>query len=296
MQAAKAQARAEFISALVFLTPKFGLFCAFVVVPFLYTFYLMLFQGGLIGKFRFVGLGNFGALVTDGLLRATVGNTLLFMAINIPVTVVLALGVGILLSRQVRFRGLYRSLIYVPSLLSVSATGLVWKLMLDRDAGPIYGFFKNAFGIELAYLQSGAVAITAVALISAWASVGFYGLIFLAGLNGIPQELYEAGKVDGISPAGAFLHITLPLLKPVMQLVLILVSINAIQVFDIIFVVTQGGPGTSTYTVMWYIYKSVFGGGSVGYAATMSVAVMAFSIALAGALVLLTRNREAAPS
>jgi len=293
MQAIKAQARAEFISALVFLTPKFGLFCAFVVVPFLYTFYLMLFQGGLIGRSRFVGLGNFGALLNDGLLRSTIGNTLLFMAINIPVTLGLALGVGILLARQVKFRGLYRSLIYVPSLLSVSATGLVWKIMLDRDAGPIYGFFRDYLGLELSYLQSGSVAITAVALISAWASVGFYGLIFLAGLNGIPQELYEAGKVDGISPTGAFWHITLPLLKPVLQLVLILTSINAIQVFDIIFVLTQGGPGTSTYTVMWYIYKSVFGGGSVGYAATMSVAVMAFSILLAVAVVLFTRSREA---
>jgi len=293
MQAIKAQARAEFISALAFLTPKFGLFCAFVVVPFLYTFYLMLFQGGLIGKFRFVGLGNFGALLGDGLLRSTIGNTLLFMAINIPVTVALALGVGILLARQVKFRGLYRSLIYVPSLLSVSATGLVWKIMLDRDAGPIYGFFKHTLGLELSYLQSGSVAIVSVALISAWASVGFYSLIFLAGLNGIPQELYEAGKVDGISPRAAFWHITLPLLKPVLQLVLILTSISAIQVFDIIFVLTQGGPGTSTYTVMWYIYKSVFGGGSVGYAATISVAVMVFSILLAGAIVLFTRTREA---
>ncbi len=293
MQAIKAQARAEFISALVFLTPKFGLFCAFVVAPFLYTFYLMLFQGGLIGRSRFVGLGNFGALLDDGLLRSTIGNTLLFMAINIPVTLGLALGVGILLARQVRFRGIYRSLIYVPSLLSVSATGLVWKIMLDRDAGPVYGFFKTYLGLELSYLQSGSVAIATVALISAWASVGFYSLIFLAGLNGIPQELYEAGKVDGISPRGAFWHITLPLLKPVLQLVLILTSISAIQVFDIIFVLTQGGPGTSTYTVMWYIYKSVFGGGSVGYAATISVAVMLFSIALAGGIVLFTRNREA---
>ncbi|MBL8592157.1 MAG: sugar ABC transporter permease [Devosia sp.] len=293
MQAIKAQARAEFISALAFLTPKVGLFCAFVVVPFLYTFYLMLFQGGLIGKFRFVGLGNFGALLDDGLLRSTVVNTLLFMAVNIPVTVGLSLGVGILLARQVKFRGVYRSLIYVPSLLSVSATGLVWKIMLDRDAGPLYGLFKHYLGLELSYLQSGTVALVTVALISAWASVGFYSLIFLAGLNGIPRELYEAGTVDGISPRGAFWHITLPLLKPVLQLVLILTSISAIQVFDIIFVLTQGGPGTSTYTVMWYIYKSVFGGGSVGYAATISVAVMVFSILLAGAIVLFTRSREA---
>jgi len=293
MAAIKTRERAEFISALFFLTPKFGLFCAFVVVPFVYTFYLMLFQGGLIGKTRFVGLGNFAALANDGLLRSTIGNTLLFMAINIPATTVLALGVGVLLARHVRFRGVYRALIYVPSLLSISATGLVWKIMLDRDAGPIYGFFHTYVGLDLAYLQSGPVALVTVALISAWSSIGFFGLVFLAGLNGIPQELYEAGKIDGISPLGAFWHITLPLLKPVLQLVLILTSIGAIQVFDIIFVMTQGGPGTSTYTVMWYIYKSVFGGGSVGYAATISVAVMVFSILLAATVVLFTRSREA---
>lgn len=291
MAAIKAQERAEFVSALLFLTPKFGLFCAFVVLPFVYTFYLMLFQGGLIGRTRFVGLGNFGALVNDGLLRSTIGNTLLFMAINIPVTVVLALAVGILLARQVRFRGVYRALIYVPSLLSVAATGLVWKIMLDRDSGPIFWFFHQYLGIELNYLQGGPVALVTVALISAWTSVGFFGLVFLAGLNGIPQELYEAGRIDGISPVGAFWHITLPLLRPVLQLVLILTSIGAIQVFDIIFVLTQGGPGTSTYTVMWYIYKSVFGGGSVGYAATISVAVMVFSILLAVTVVLFTRSR-----
>lgn len=286
--------RAEFLSALFLLTPKVGLFAAFVVVPFAYTFYLMLFQGNLIGRMRFVGLGNFVALLDDGLLRVTIANTLLFILINVPVTTILGLLFAVLMARNVRGRAIYRAVIYVPSLLSVAATGLVWKLMLDRDTGPIFRLFSDVFGIELNYLQSGPVAITAVALISAWSSVGFFGLIFLAGINGIPRDLYEAATLDGSTPLQSFWHITLPLLKPILQLVLVLTSIGAIQVFDIIFVLTQGGPGTATYTVMWYIYRNVFGGGSVGYAATIGVAVMLFSILFAGIVILFTKTREAA--
>lgn len=283
--------RAEFFSALFFLAPKIGLFAAFVIVPFAYTFYLMLFQGNLIGRFRFVGLGNFVSLFSDGLLRVTISNTLLFVLISVPVTTILGLLFAVLMARNIRGRAIYRAVIYVPSLLSVAATGLVWKLMLDRDTGPIFRLFNDVLGIELNYLQSGPVAITTVALISAWSSVGFFGLIFLAGINGIPRDLYEAATIDGSTPVQSFWYITLPLLKPVMQLVLVLTSIGAIQVFDIIFVLTQGGPGTATYTVMWYIYKNVFGGGSVGYAATIGVAVMLFSILLAGIVILFTKTR-----
>jgi ABC-type sugar transport system permease subunit len=277
-------------SAALFLGPKALLFAAFVLVPFAYTFVLVFQRGTLMRGFTFAGLDNLAAMLTDSLFWLTLRNTAVYLLVSVPLNIAVPLAVALLISRRIRGVRLYRSLIYIPSLLSIAATGLIWNVLIDPDIGPLYHLTNDVLGLDLPYLSNGTAAIVLVAIVGAWSGLGFNSIIFMAGLNDIPEELYEAASIDGATGFRAFWTITLPLLKPVLQIVLVLVTIAGIQVFDLIYVMTQGGPGTATYTVMWYIYQNVFSGGSVGYAAAMGVVVLLISLVISGAYLRLTRT------
>lgn len=269
------------LDAALFLGPKLVLFSAFVLVPFVYTFVLMFQMGTVLQGFRFVGLDNFRTILEDRLFFQTLRNTLLYVAVFIPLVLTVPLAVALLLASSVRGVRYYRTMIYIPSLLSIVAAGLVWKVMLHPDVGPLYRFFNVGLGWDVPWLSNGTFAIVFIAVISLWQSLGFYAIIFMAGLNDIPTSLFEAARVDGANGWNVFWAIKLPMLKPVIQLVLVLSTIYAIQVFDIIYVLTQGGPGTSTYTVMWYVYQNVFNNGSIGYAAAMGVVMLLLTLVIA---------------
>jgi ABC-type sugar transport system permease subunit len=247
-------------------------------------------MGTVLRGFHYVGLENFRSIVHDQLFFETLKNTLVYVVVFIPLVLTVPLAVALFLASPVRGIRYYRSLIYVPSLLSVVATGLVWKVMLNPDVGPIYRFFNVWLGWHVPWLSNGRFAIVFIAIISLWNSLGFYSIIYMAGLNDIPTSLPEAARVDGANAWRVFWGIKLPLLKPVIQLVLVLSTINAVQVFDIIFVLTQGGPGTSTYTVMWYIYQNVFSYGAVGYAAAMGVVMLLATLVVALVYLRATRS------
>lgn len=264
----------------IFLLPKAVLFVLFVLVPFVYTFVLMFQDGSLLGTPEFVGFDNILAVFTDGLFLETLRNTLLFMVILVPLTLTFPLAVGVLFSSQVAGLRFYRALIYLPSLLSIVATGLTWRVLVDPYNGPLSLLFSNVLGVQVPWLSNGTFAIFFIAVITMWSQLGFNAVIFMAGLNDIPTELIEAARIDGAGAWRTFWSVKLPLIRPVMQFVLILTTIASIQVFDVIFVMTEGGPGTSTYTAMWYIYQNVFNGGSIGYAATMSVILLIITLAI----------------
>ncbi len=284
--------RRQTAAATGFLAPKALLFVAFVLIPFAYTFVLAFSRGTLLRGFTFAGFDNITSLVQDELFWHTLMNTATYLVVAVPLTIVTALLVALLIASDLPGMKVYRSLIYIPSLLSVVATGLIWKVLIDPDVGPLYRFFNDTLGWGLPWLGDGTFAIVFIAVISVWSGIGFHSIIFMAGINDIPQDLYEAASLDGAGPGKAFFHITLPLLKPVMQIVLVLVTISSIQVFDLIYVMTQGGPGTSTYTVMWYIYQNVFSGGTVGYAATMGVVVLLIGLVICGIYMRLTRTDD----
>lgn len=273
-----------------FLVPKTVLFAAFVLVPLAYTFVLMFQMGTMLQGFRFVGLENLRTIGQDPLFLHTLKNTAFFMAVFLPLVLTVPLAVGLLLASTVPGVRYYRTLVYVPSLLSVVATGLIWKVMLHPDVGPLYRFFNAQLGWDVPWLSNGRFALAFLALVSLWHSLGFYSIVFMAGLNDIPTTLFEAARIDGATGWNVFWHVKLPLLRPVIQLVLVLSTISAIQVFDIIFVMTSGGPGTSTYTVMWYIYQNVFNNGSVGYAAAMGVLILLMTLVIALAYMRGTRS------
>jgi ABC-type sugar transport system permease subunit len=266
--------------ALVFLLPKGILFCGFVVVPFVYTFVLMFQVGTILRGFHFVGLENFQTVLTDALFFQTLLHTGMYMLVVIPLTLVIPMAVGLLFSSMIPGIRYYRGLIYIPSLLSVVSTSIIWKILIDPGAGLLDKIFNVWLGWHIPWLSNPTVAIIFIAIVSLWNSLGFYSIIFMAGFNDIPKELFEAAQIDGANAWNVFWRVKLPLMQNVIQLVLVLVTINSIQVFDVIFVMTSGGPGTSTYTVMWYIYQNVFSNGSVGYAATMGVVILLITLAM----------------
>ncbi len=271
--------------ALPFLALKTVVFGLFVLVPFGYTFYLTFQSGSLLSGLSFAGLDNYRQIFHDTLFWTTLRNTGFFMVVLIPSTIVVTLLLGLLLSSHARGMGIYRTLIYLPSLLSVVATGVIWKTMIDPETGPLDRLMTGLFGIRVPWLTSGTFTIFFLSLVTLWASAGFYSLIFMSGFNDIPGELLEAARIDGANAWQVFHLIKLPMIRPVMQVVLVLVTVNAVQVFDLVYVLTQGGPGTSTYTAMWYVYQNAFNGGSVAYAATMSVVLLVITAVIAVAFV-----------
>lgn len=268
------------LNALLFLGPKGVLFAAFVIIPFGYTFILVFEDGNLLRGFTFVGLQNFGTMVQDALFWQTLVHTALYMLIALPLSISVPLAIAVLLTSSLQGLRVYRTIIYTPSLLSIVATGLVWQIMIDPNEGPVYHLLNVVFGLHIPWLNSGAFALVFIALISVWSSLGFLSIIFVAAINEIPQTLSEAAAIDGADAWHIFWWVKLPLLRPVIQLVLVLVTVWSIQVFDVIYVLTRGGPGTATYTVMWYVYQNVFGSGSVGYAAAMGVLILLITLGI----------------
>lgn len=283
----------DLTSAVPFLVTKAVLFGAFMLFPFGYTIYLTFQRGSLLSGLEFAGLDNYRSIVGDLLFRQTLWSTLLFMAVLIPLTLVVTMGIGLLLSSKVRGMSVYRSLIYLPSLLSVVVAGLVWKMLIDSETGPLERFTSGVLHLDVPWLTDGNVAIAFLSVITLWTSVGFYSVIFMSAFNNVSEALLDAARIDGANGWQILTRIKLPLIKPVLQVVLVLVTINAVQLFDLIFVMTQGGPGTATYTAMWYIYQNAFNGGSVPYAATMSVVLLLVTAVIAAVFIRRGRGGEA---
>ncbi len=254
----------------IFVLPNLLIFGIFVLFPMLLNFYYA-FTGGtrLFPQDRpFVGTANFEALFDcqnylepntcrEDLFWRGIYNTIVYVIFEVTGMVLFALITSLVLNRKVRGRGFFRSIFFYPVLLSPVVVALIWKWILQRNG--ILNAILNAFGQEsILFLLNAHWATFWVIFVSAWAQMGFYTLILLAGLQSIPAELYEAGQIDGAGNWPRFRYITLPLLMPTMFVVLVLALIRAVQVFDQVFVLTGGGPGTATQYMVQYIYDTGF--------------------------------------
>ena len=254
----------------IFVLPNLIIFGIFVLFPMLLNFYYS-FTGGtnLFPQDRpFVGTANFEALFDCGnildpdtcredLFWRGVYNTMVFVIFQVSSMVLFALVTSLVLNRKIRGRGFFRSIFFYPVLLSPVVVALIWKWILQRNG--VLNAGLNAMGQDsILFLLNANWATFWVIFVSTWAQMGFYTLILLAGLQAIPAELYEAGQIDGTGSWASFRYITLPLLMPTMFVVLVLALIRAVQVFDQVFVLTGGGPGTATQYMVQYIYDTGF--------------------------------------
>ncbi len=218
----------------------------------------------------FLGLGNFTRLLRDELFIKAAGNTAIFVVLGVPLTMVAGLAAAVgLNSALVRFRALFRVGYYLPVVTSIVAIAVVWRFLLQPDSGLVNSLLRLVSMSGPNWLGSTRLALPSLIVMAAWRNLGFQMVIFLAGLQAIPQHLYEAARIDGASRWNQFRYVTLPMLRPTMLFVGVITTIGYLQFFEEPFVMTRGGPLGATLSVSYHIYNQ-FGFGNYGYASAMS--------------------------
>ncbi|NPV09640.1 MAG: sugar ABC transporter permease [Anaerolineae bacterium] len=261
--------------AYAFLSPFFALFITFTAVPFFWALWLALQQGLLTGPKTFVGLSNFMQLPRDTITRTVLFNTVKYVAIIVPVAVSSSLGLAFLITnRVVRGRDFFRALVYFPILAAPAAAAQIWSYILAPRFG-VFSYVLSALGLgDVLFLSNPQLALLSIALIEWWRGIGFHVILFIASLMGIPKELKEAATIDGATSWQVATRVTIPLMRPVILFSVVMGTIWAFQLFDTVFVLTQGGPMHSTATMVWYIYNHAFRYSQLGLAAAMGVVLL----------------------
>jgi len=253
-----------------FLLPNMAIFGVFVLLPLVINFVYSATSGNafFLPDRSYVGLDQYRRLLdcADYLNAATcredlfwkaVGNTAFFVILQVSLMTLVSLITALILNREIRARGFWRAVFFFPVLLSPVVVGLIWRWILQRD-GLLNYIVYQAGGEPHVWLNDRFWSFSAAIGVSVWAHMGFFTLILLAGLQAIPKDLYEAAEMDGTKPGRVFWRITLPLLMPNMLVVIVLALIRAVQIFDEVYVLTGGGPGTSTLFLTQYIYEIGF--------------------------------------
>jgi putative chitobiose transport system permease protein len=241
-----------------------------------------------------VGLANYLRLWADPFFWGALRNTLLYLAVVVPTLVVLPIFLALLVNKALPGLTFFRAAIYLPVITSLVVSGLVWKWVYEEKG--LLNHLLLASGITkdpVAFLTDPGHALFAVMAVTVWSGLGYYMVIYLAGLQAIPRHLYEVAEIEGVSPWQQTLHITLPLLKPQIALVAVMSSIGAMKVFEEVYVMTQGGPLDSTKTLVFYLYEAAFVDFEMGYAAAVGVVLFVITLALSLLNLRLLRSRRA---
>ena len=242
------------------------------------------------------GLGNFARLLSDDFFLTAMVHTFVYAAAALVCEFLLGLGLALLLNKQIRGRGIFRASLLVPMMLPTVVVGVVWRLLLNPNFGAVNGTLKQ-FGVNtenLTWTASPKLAMLSVIAVDVWQWTPFVFLVLLAGLQAIPQEPYEAALIDGSSRWQTFRHVTLPLLKPAILIVLLLRTMDLLRVFDQIFILTEGGPGFATETVSLYIYRTAFRFFDFGYATAMSFVLLALTNVISAVYIRFLQAKETA--
>jgi multiple sugar transport system permease protein len=258
-------------AAWLFLTPSLAVLTAFVVWPMIQAAYLSMTDYNLMQTARFVGLDNYRALWHDSAVRNALGNTLVYAAVSTPVSVVLALALALFLNRSMPLRGFLRSAVFLPFVMSLGVVSIAWAFLLDPNIGLLTEWLaKVGIVTQQGWLTDPSLAMPAVIMVGVWKNLGFYMVMYLAGLQEIPAELYDAARVDGATAWQRVRRITWPLLANQTMLITIMAAIGTLQAFDQIYVMTHGGPFFKTETLVMLTYRVGFEQNRFGYAAAIS--------------------------
>jgi multiple sugar transport system permease protein len=273
-----ASKQAIFAYAIIF--PTLAILLIFRFLPMLQAFYLSLTQYDLVHPPKFIGLANFVDLVHDPLFLKSARVSLTYVVFSVAPVLPLSLGLAVLFNRSLWLKNLLRSAIFMPVVMPAVVMAVVWAFMYQQDG--VINTILGWFGIDpIAWLRSSASALWAVILIGIWRATPYYMVIFLAGLQAIPADYYDAAKIDGAGRWASFWNITLPLLKPTTLLVVVMNVIVAMKVFAVPLIMTGGGPADATRVLPLFIYQTAFEFFDMGRAAAMSVflfvGVMLFS-------------------
>ena len=264
-----------------FILPNFVGFTILTLVPVLILFYMSFTNWNVFGVAEWTGADNYTRLVQDGSYHKALLNTLYYAVVHIPLTLAAALGLALLLNRKMRGVAFFRTVAFFPYITSIVAIAVVWNMLFSPEFGPINQFL-TALGVDdpPGWTTSATWAMPAVILVGTWREMGYYMLLLLAGLQTVPAELHEAARMDGASAWQRFLNVTLPCLRPTMFFVTVMLTIGSFKVFDLILVMTNGGPGQSTLVLSQYIWQKGFVENQFGYASAVSVSLFLICIAV----------------
>ncbi|MFR1832133.1 MAG: carbohydrate ABC transporter permease [Lachnospiraceae bacterium] len=267
------------VTAYLFLLPNFLGFLAFTLIPIIFSMVLGFMEWDSANPMVFVGLDNFKRMLTDETFKISLWNTIYYAVFTVPLTMAAALGLALILNQKIKGTNIFRTVFFFPHVASLVAIAVVWNLLFHPTLGPINNILR-AVGIDNPPGWTASVdwAMPAVIIVSIWKSMGYYMVLYLSGLQSIPAELYEAAKVDGANRFQRFKHITLPMLTPTTFFVSIMLTIACFKVFDLISVMTNGGPGRATNVLVLDIYNTAFINYEFGYAS--AIAMVLFVIVL----------------
>ncbi len=274
--------RREAIAGYLFILPDALGLLVFLGLPMLLALVIGLFEVDGFGGYKFVWFNNYVRMANDPLFWAAIRVTGFYVVMLVPALYVSGLGLALLVRKTNKVNSVLRSMFFAPQMVSLVVVALVWQFLVVDKIG-VFSRLATILGLgAVSMLGNPNLAMITVLIVSVWFLMGFYMLIFLGGLQDIPQEYYEAAKIDGAGPVQSFWYITLPLLRPTSFFVLLVSMVAAVagaQAFDIIYVMTRGGPANATSVLILYIYQQAFGFSAFGYAAAMaSILVIALML------------------
>ena len=280
------KARKDFFTGMGFILPSLLGFLIFTFIPVVISLCLSFtswnFMEGIEG-IKFNGLANYIRLFSDEWFLNSYKNNIIFTAVTVPVLIALGLVMATIINKYIYGGGVVRTMIFIPYIASVVAVCTVWMVLLQPSYGPVNEFFRS-IGIANppGWLADFKWSLPSIMIIYVWQQVGYYSIIFLAGLKGLPEDVYEAAKVDGASSIRQFFSLTVPLISPTTFFLTIMGIIGSFKVFDQISVLTQGGPGSSSSVMAYYVYRTAFDYFEMGYANTLAWAlfVLVFIVTL----------------
>jgi len=301
MQRSGPQARRDSLqdrgARLAFIMPAVVLILLLSIFPLLFSLVLAFMSwdlSRLTGGARFIGLGNFVTLVNDARFWNTARVSLTFVIGAVTLEYILGLGVAFLLNQEIRFRRFFRVAFLLPMMLTPAAVAYAGRMLFNEGAGPINDIIKSLGGPQIPWFSNASLALPSLMLLDAWEWTPFVMIVLLAGLQSLPPEVFEAARVDGASEWQTFRHITFPMLLPVSITVVLIRALEAFKLFDIVSVMTGGGPGTATEPVTLYAYLVGMKNGNLGYASAIAYSLLVMVIIFSTLFLNSLRQRAAA--
>ena len=280
--------RDERVAAYIFVAPAVILLIAFLVVPMIYTVYFSGFKYQIMrpDAMKFIGFENYQKLFSDKNFWLALKNTVYFTVIVVPCQCVLALALALLVSKKFRGVAVFRTMYFAPQLTSMVVISVLWSVLYNANpnTGLINSILVSLGMSPIKFLSDASTAMNSIIFMSAWQGAGYQMMIFLAGLQGIPRDQYEAASVDGATKFKQFLYITIPGLKGTIKYVIMITMIQAMKLFTQPYIMTQGGPKNSTKTLVYYIYTQGFQKGNFGYACSIATVFFVIVVCMSMAM------------
>ncbi len=262
----------------LFMIPTFMFWCLWTALPVILSLYASLTEWNLVGSMSFIGLGNFLELPQDKIFIIALRNTLVFVFLGTPISILVSLTFALLINETANLRQFFISAFFIPVVTSMAVVAIIWKWLYQPSAG-LFNYLLSLLGIApLKWLLDTKLVIPSVIIMSIWKNLGFAMVIFIAGLQGIPLTLYESAFMDGCSKRKSLWYITLPLLRPVTLFVFITSIIGSFQLFTQIYIMTEGGPRRASTVLAYYLYESAFISLRMGYASAIAVVMLLFML------------------